>query len=46
MTVLTWEALELKPEEIFRAMGYGGVKKEIMITAAGAQPAKTAAIGN
>lgn len=29
MTVLTWEALELKPEEVYRAMGYGGVKKEI-----------------
>lgn len=32
MTVMTWEALELKPEEIFRAMGYGGVKKEINST--------------
>lgn len=32
MTVLTWESLELKPEEVFRAMGYGGVKKEMNAT--------------
>lgn len=32
MTVLIWESLELKPEEVFRAMGYGGKKKEIHAT--------------